>query len=371
MLVLSGCSSILGIEDFKLGDAGTTDTPDGDTGYCLGPDGWRVCLPAPPEMPLSITEALTLGTESSPLCAPTQPPSWKASNQPDACIVIRTDITLSATRLQATGQRPLVLFASGTITVSTQLDVASHMNIRGAGSPAEACVAPTPPQSTSTTTPAGGAAGASFMGSGGEGGKSSAGVAGGLAASPDSSAPNVLRGGCHGGLGGASGNGLAGAGGSGGGAVYLVAGTEIVIDGFINASGTGGGGGGINAGGGGGGSGGMIVLHAPSIRGNGGVLIANGGGGGGGGGAQQSGARGLEPSPQMPALPAAGGTGPGGGANGAGGGGFAGTSLAKPGGDGAAAAAVAGGGGGGAQGYIRANVAPSQIMQSPAATIVP
>ena len=370
VLVLSGCSSILGIEDFKLADAGTDTRPDGDMGFCLGPDGWRVCLPNEPEMPRTVTESFTLPTQG-PICAPVQPPSWKAAGQPDACFVIGSDITFAAPTVQATGERPLVIFASGTIHISTQLDVSSHSNVRGPGVPAAACVPPQPPGSTSSSTPAGGAAGASFMGRGGRGGVSSANVAGGVPAGADSSGPNLLRAGCNGGLGGASGNGIAGAGGAGGGAVYLVAGKEIVIDGFINASGTGGGGGGLNAGGGGGGSGGMIVLHAPVIRGNGGVLIANGGGGGGGGGSQQSGARGADPSPQMPALPASGGVGPGGATAGAGGSGFAGTSLAKDGNGGPASTAVAGGGGGGAQGYIRANVMPSQIMQSPTATIVP
>jgi len=370
VLLLSGCSSILGIDDFKLGDAGTTDGPDAaETGYCLGPTGWRVCLPAEPTAPRPIDSSLNFSTDGSPLCASMQPQSWKAAGQPDACFIVGTQVTLSAPMIQATGGRPLVIFASDSITIMSQLDVASHggsPSSVGPASPSALCV---PGVAAVDNTAAGsGGGGGSFMTRGGDGGNSSAGPVGGRASAADAQAPTHLRGGCPGGRGGNATE-LGGTPGTGGGAVYLVAGNRIVVNGFINASGSGGRGGGRLAGGGGGGSGGMIHLHAPAISGNAGVLVANGGAGGGGGGNQQLGASGADPTPNMPQMIAIGGTGGSGG--GTGGNGFAGTTLATIGANGTPTTAAAGGGGGGASGFIRANVALSQLTSSPAATIVP
>ena len=366
VVLLSGCSSILGIEDFKLGDAGGGDTLDATgTGYCLGPTGWRVCLPMEPTMPRDITQSLMpLSTTASGLCLGSQPPSWLAAGQPEACFIVGTNVTINAPVVQVSGGRPLVIFASDTITIEQQLDVASHGATRGPAAPSTACIAPGAAMNGTGNSGGGGGAGGSFMSRGGRGGTSTNQTVGGVPAGADTQAPTILRGGCSGGVGGNA-TGVGGAPGTGGGAVYLVAGQRIVINGFINASGTGGGGGGHVAGGGGGGSGGMIVLHAPTIGGNGGVVLANGGGGGGGGTGGAMGGSGMDPTPQMPELSAGGG---GGGSQG--GSGFAGTSIAADGGQGTPTTLGGGGGGGGGSGYIRANVGLSQIMQSPQAIIV-
>jgi len=371
VVLLSGCSSILGIDDFKLGDAGGGEMMgDGGGGYCLGPTGWRVCLTAEPtNAPVMISSSLMFDTTSSPLCAPQQPASWKAAGQPDACFIISTQVTFAAPIVQAIGGRPLVVFASDSITVSTQLDVASRSASPPSIGPASPSMMCTPPMAAvDNTAAASGGAGGSFMTKGGDGGNSSAGPQGGRASAANAQAPTILRAGCEGGRGGnaTEQGGLQGA---GGGAVYLVAGNRITINGFINASGSAGRGGGRLAGGGGGGSGGMIHLHAPAIAGNAGVLVANGGAGGGGGGNQQLGASGADPTPQMPQMIAIGGSGGSGG--GAGGNGFAGTTLATIGANGTPTTAAAGGGGGGASGFIRANIALSQITTSPAVTVVP
>lgn len=375
VVLLSGCSSILGIDDFKVAGDGGGGEMGSEMGYCLGPTGWRVCVPTMPteQMPLSSNlQFSTTEDQSSPLCARNQPPSWKAAGQPDACFIIAGSVTFSAAMLQAVGDRPLVVFASDTITVERALDVASHsmpMSV-GASSPSSRCTLPQP-AGNGSTAPGAGAAGGSFMGKGGDGGNStSSGIVGGRAAAADAQPPTLLRAGCAGGAGGSGGE-MGGAGGAGGGAVYLVAGNRIVINGFINVSGSAGQGGRRNAGGGGGGSGGMIHLHAPMIGGNAGVLVANGGGGGEGGDQTVGGEAGRDPNPQMPSMIPLGGNFTGNG--GPGGNGAAGTTLATSGGAGAAGAApVAGGGGGGGAGYIRVNVMPSsQVSASPSVSLVP
>jgi hypothetical protein len=109
--------------------------------------------------------------------------------------------------------------------------------------------------------------------------------AGGIATA--GAAPTGLRAGCRGGFGGSGGGGsTVGVGGRGGGAVYLIAGTEIQISGLVTAYGGGGGGGDEKGGGAGGGSGGMIGLDAPVVTvAASGAVAANGGGGGEGGAA--------------------------------------------------------------------------------------
>jgi hypothetical protein len=334
--------------------------------YCLGFTGLQVCLDkAPTNMPQTIptltpNTGAPDGMNASPLCAPEQPKSWMAQGQPPACFIIASSVTINGTAVQVIGARPLVIFASDTITIDTQIDAASHRTSQGPASNAAQCMAVTMGPTGNAT---GGGAGGSFMTKAGDGGPSSAGIAGSRAAAAESP-PTKLRGGC-GGINGSttSNNAMGGLGGAGGGAVYLVAGKQITINGFINVSGAPGGGGAATAGGGGGGSGGMILLHAPMITGTG-VLLANGGGGGGGGGAQVPGSSGNEASPQIPSQVATGGSG-GGGTGGAGGFGFALGTEAKTGNMAAAGGPLSGGGGGGGGGgYIRANVT-SQLTSSP------
>lgn len=369
MVVLSGCSSILGIEDFKVGDA-SIGTEMMEQGYCLGPMGWRVCLDAMPTDARTIGSDLNFDTTSSPLCATMQPANWMGQGHPAACFIIGSTVTFMASSVKASGSRPLVVFASDRIIVEMQLDVASHRtpSSRGPAAPSSLCVAPIM-AGNSATAGGGGGAGGSFLGKGGDGANATGGIVGGRAAEADNAGPMVLRAGCSGANGG-SGTEPGGVGGAGGGAVYLVAGNRITINGFINASGSSGLGGGRLGGGGGGGSGGMIHLNAPAIDGNGGVLVANGGGAGEGGDANLQGAVGNDPVPTMPSMiPLGGNTS---NAGGAGGNGFPAAATMRNGTVPAAGGpAGGGGGGGGAQGFIRVNVMPSnQVTTSPPFTLI-
>ena len=361
---LTGCSSILGIEDFKLVDAGSTPdiAPDvAGNAVCLGPSGFEVCLPdnVGPKMLFA-----PINTTSSPLCAP-QPPTWATQNQTPACFIFGSTIRIDGI-VRVTGDRPLVLAALDTIDVAMPIDAASHfmgftmVQSLGPGAPSKDCELPSEAVSAPNGGGGGGGAGGTFMGEGGHGGDGTG--AGGKAAPIGISAPapRILRAGCSGGDGG-KGNGDAGVGGAGGGAVYLVAANKISVTSYINASGAAGRPGGPFSGGSGGGSGGMIMLHAAMIEGSG-TLIANGGGGGGGS-ANNIGTPGTESMPSSPAFPPAGGGGPGG----VGGSGAAINAPARP---GESQIDRGGGGGGGAEGYIRLNHTATTLIISPADDIV-
>ncbi|HEY0987122.1 MAG TPA: hypothetical protein VGD80_08725 [Kofleriaceae bacterium] len=258
-------------------DAAIDAPPDAPP--CFGSGFLTICLQNAPSGPLPISNPRTVDTSnlSASMCEP-------LTSGGDFCVLAGTDITISA-KLRGIGVRPLVLVASGSITTTAAglIDVGSHRILpagtteSGAGAdPAAFCTAGTLPGTTA------GGAGGSFLGVGGNGGSGGNGGAGGIAA-PRVTTVTALRGGCAGqnGQGGAGEFGLAG---RGGGAVYLIAGVRIDIQGGINAAGEGGGGGIANSGGaGGGGSGGMIGFDAPSITATS-LLLASGGGGGGGAG---------------------------------------------------------------------------------------
>jgi hypothetical protein len=218
---------------------------------------------------------------------------------PALCVVTGVNVTVTGS-LVAIGGRPLVLVATDTLTVngSGTIDVSSVSGDgarRGAGGNATECSRSQ--NGEDNDGGAGGGAGGSFGTVGGRGGTGDTnndppGGGLGVGGEPGSAQPSttVLRGGCIGGAGG-DGEGprnAGGPGGDGGGAVYLIAGSRIAVDGNVFASGAGGrvttGMDGRQEGAGGGGSGGMIVLDAPTIQVNGRV-VANGGAGGGGGGA--------------------------------------------------------------------------------------
>lgn len=324
----------------------------------MGPPGWTVCLPKPTS-PLAFTTATNLRTSDSDLCLDVVPASWISAGQPDACFVVASDITITSA-LSVTGARPLVLVASETIQIKNSvIDIASHtMTSRlAAGAPFSGCRQPIGPTGTS------GGAGGSFGSKGGDGGRSATSPTTPGAAVADSGLTSRLRAGCDGGAGGAPVGQVAGAPGRGGGALYVLAGANIVFDGGdINASGAGGSAFGLDSAGGGGGSGGMIVLVASSIGGSEGSVMANGGGGAGGGVGGMGGVYGTEPT--SPFTAARGGNGTSG--SGAGGDGYAGTFASTNGGN---AATGAGGGGGGGAGYIATSgdVAP-HIRISPTPT---
>ena len=232
------------------------------------------------------------------------------------CVMAATDITIAAT-LRASGPRPLVLVASGSITVAAGglIDVGSHRGADpefGAGADPTTCgsgQAPTASSGSGITS--GGGAGGSFVGLGASGGDGDQGGTGGVSA--QGAASSQLRGGCPGqdGAGSPSSGTSGNFRGHGGGAVFLIATREIDIQGNINATGEGGGGGARistpdgGCGGGGGGSGGMIGFDAPVIRGSG-LILASGGSGGGGGGERVRGADGVSPSTTSAAMGGAG-----------------------------------------------------------------
>jgi hypothetical protein len=370
------CRTSAANDDASIDDAVEDDAQQQrDAGpTCLGTGTWEMCAAAG-AAPTG-TQALSgsINTDTSSMC--TTPVDWTVAAQPDVCVIAGSSITISATTT-VTGSRPLVLFATGSITQSSNanLDVASHRTgTSGPGMQSSACAA-FPQAPTNSAVGAGGAAGGSFMTMAGDGGAGGQGAAGGLAAAADLAEPAVLRGGCRGQVGGEAATGSSGASGAGGGAVYLLAGTSINLVATINASGAAGGGGLSMAGGGGGGAGGMIVLWAPSIVSTSAKLMANGGGGGGAGGGT-GGQPGFDPNIVAPSSAAPGGqsgagNGCGGGTNGRGGNGAA---AAMPATDGAAGATTndcGGGGGGGATGYIRSNVAITGVTSSPVLTVVP
>lgn len=323
-----------------------------DDQSCLGEGSYAACVPTPTAaqtLPLG-----TINTDTSPLCASAQPMSgW--TGQPAACFIIGTTITANSATL-VTGSRPLVLWATESITVPGILDASSHrgLNTVGPGAPSAVCTAGTTPQRQSSG--GGGGAGGSFLTRGGPGGDGNGGGTNGGTAPTAASAPAVLRAGCSGQTGGSgtdSGPTNAGAPGAGGGVVYLVSGGPITITGVVSASGGGGTGGGNYSGGSGGGSGGMIKLHGTAIDVTNGVVMANGGGGSSGGDNDSNGNNGGEPSSSNPTNAAAGGANSGGVA-----GGGAGNVGPLDGGPGANGNSNdGGGGGGGGGGYIQANLA--------------
>jgi hypothetical protein len=199
-------------------------------------------------------------------------------------------------------------------------------------------------------------------------GNGTVGQPGGTPALADATGPTLLRAGCSGQLGGTGTiNPSPGSPGVGGGAIYIVAGSNLTLSAtsIINVSGSGGFPALARGGGGGGGAGGMIVLYAPAISGSGTKLVANGGAGSTGAGTSSitGSPAGEDPNPSSPNTSAAGVAGPEG--TGTGGGGYSTSAAALPGGD----AATYGGGGG--AGYIQSNVAISGSITSPALTVVP
>ena len=315
----------------------TVDAPP-DAAPCYGAGLITICPSAPVTDSLAITANTTLDTDTSPLCI------VYSGGELDVCVVAATTISIAATqRLHAIGTRPLVLLATGAMTIDGTLDVTF-----GAGANPATCVAPT------AATGKQGGAGGSWQGRGGSGGNAVSGT--GPVAAPGTTTV-ALRGGCRGGSG--AGGGSPGAGGSGGGAVYLIA-QSIAIDGAINASGAGGARGRNASGGGGGGAGGFIGLDAPAIMvATDARVFANGGGGGEGGTPNKDGNSGSTPNDPGTATGGAGGANHGGN----GGAGAAGTLL--DGDDGRAGGTcdrggASGGGGGGGAGFIY--VYPAQVL---------
>lgn len=269
------------------------DAPPPDAQQCFGVGLLKLCLARAPIGDLTLSTPIN--TDTAGTCTQVYPQTGSPSNAPELCAIAARTITVQGT-VTVQGSRALVLIAADTITIpqGATLDASSTTSPArlGPGANLGACSRPGTPDGNAGG--GGGGAGGSLATKGGDGGlgnrnaqkplnPSKGGTAGGM-----QPAPTLLRGGCPGGKGGdgkTAGNG--GAGGNGGGAVYLIAGTSITVDGDVFASGTGGGAAadatGVEQGGGGGGTGGMIGFDAATVTLNGRVA-ANGGAGGGGGG---------------------------------------------------------------------------------------
>lgn len=345
--------------------------PDAPNANCFGAPPFGVCPTTQPTQALDINSNIdTDGT--APSCDNGRGVVMTVGGT-ESCVLAGTDITFSGNSTTGSGgARPLVLIATGTITVASgqTLDARSAANgsVIGDGPGANPADCGLPATATSTGGNGGGGAGGSFGTKGANGASGGNGATGATAKMAATAPVAKLRGGCQGGNGadGATAN-SGGAGGAGGGAVLLIAKTKIQIDGTITVSGAGGSGGTAQkGGGGGGGSGGMIALHAPTITvGASGQLMANGGGGGGGAGMGTSGEDGLDAT----AINAAAGGAPtnGGGTTAGGAGAFKTTAATTP---PAGGGGSGGGGGGGGVGVIR--VLSGQTISgnntSPAAT---
>lgn len=309
--------------------------PDADPG-CFGQAPFVVCPAVQPAQPLDINSNITT-SGTAPSCDNGRGVVMTVAGT-ESCVLAGTDITFSGSSTRgSSGSRPLVLIATGTITIDDgdTLDARAATVGPGPGSNPSDCGAP--PNGMVSGGNGGGGAGGSFGSKGGNG--ANGGAATGSPANAAATTPvNKLRGGCPGGN-GAGGTAL---GGNGGGAVLMIAKTKIQIDGTLTVSGAGGAGGKSSKGGaGGGGSGGMIVLHAPMVSlGTNARLMANGGGGGGGAGAGEDGLPGDDATTL--ATAAAGGGTNGAGTTAGGSGAFKATDAVTP--------ANAGGGGGGAGG---------------------
>lgn len=274
---------------------------------------------------------------------------------PELAILHVDDLTITAA-IRLVGTRPFVVVASGTITISADLDAGAHRTEPGAGGalPGMGPAPGLPGQHAGSTSDSGGGGGgyATAGGQGGDGqcgagcGDAIGGAGGGILST---SAINTLRGGSGGGAASASGVCVYPEAGAGGGSVQLYAAISIAVSAAIHVGGGGGGQGeqcpGNMSSASGGGSAGSIYLQTPTATLTG-ALYANGGGGGGSAGFTNDGTPGDDGGAA---------TSTAGGANGG--------SYGSDGGDGGGAAIDAepgvdgpndgnGGGGGGAEGRI-------------------
>ena len=303
------------------------DSTSTASSVCLGSGAYKVCLQDTPTAAQPISTGFNTANAGICLDAAHMPIDWTTQGQPDACFVVGTNITLT-NNIAIHGARPVVFVATGTITIGGQVDLsAKRNNFTTTGTPpgfSVAACAAFDTAATNSTNGGGGGAGGSFGSPGGNGGMGDNNqIAAGVA--KDQGAPTVLHAGCPGeagGTGDAQGTpNLVSLGGWGGGAMYLLAGTSIVLsDGAsINASGAAGVAGNHRTGGGGGGSGGMLVFSAPTITAGINVFVmANGGGGSSGGTNGNDGKNGSDPTNGLPFMQAPGGVLAGSGTGGAG-----------------------------------------------------
>lgn len=337
----TGCDGIFDLEPVKLGsdgggssDAGT----DGSGSTCYGGnDGafLQVCLEADIATDPWVEVAEIDTSAPADMCD-----VQVQADGRDLCVIVAPTINITQA-ITTRGGKPLVLLATGEMSISGSLIASSTFGRRGPGANPLTCVRGNAGVSTSA-----GGAGGTFATPGGNGGAADNGF-GGVAQAVSGSPLTELAGGCPGG------NTATTNGGDGGGVIYLIAGSTITLSGaLLDASGERGRRGTTELGGGGGGSGGLIVLDAPMIAIAQSIVVANGGGGGGGGGTNEAGTDGMERNLGLTDYAALGGVGGslGGGAGGAG------ADLDSNGTTGEAyteGTTAGGGGGGGGHGHIK------------------
>ncbi|MEP6865146.1 MAG: hypothetical protein ABJE66_31300 [Deltaproteobacteria bacterium] len=357
----SGCDIVFHIDKIPGGGSGVIDAtePHSDTQnpvctlvgkYGMGGAGLiRYCVHT--DSPAMLDLSGPFDTTANQLC------DYQASNGADmnpVCVVPAHVITVT-TSLVVTGDKPLVLAALDTITIT------GSINLTGGGGANPGVCTTTgegtagDPSPNGTSGGGGGGGGGSWQTKGGKGGAGKSGIA----APSGALSPAVvdIRGGCIGGSGGGGISGSGGKGGNGGGALYLTAHNVVRVSntGSINASGRGGGGGiAPDGGAGAGGSGGLIAFDSPTVTFDlfsqpGAKLFANGGGGGAGGNAVIGGTS-TDPAVAAPGGVPNGGAGAIGEANGA---------------IGTAGTTSGGGGGGGGQGFIILYEARGVLMLDP------
>ena len=371
LVALSGCSSIFGLHEPTHGVAvdAPIDSVDGamaDASMCVGRGQLTVCFDTLPTNDVQLPATISTSVDSQPCATGVH---WASTQQPAVCFIAGHNITQSGTTI-VSGGRPLVVVASGNLTIAGLVDASSHLNgATGPDTDPASCGAfAAAPQSSGNG--GGGGAGGSFVSAGGVGGGGNGGAVLGGQPAAVVAASTVLRGGCRGQPGGTGGVGSNGSPGTGGGAIYLAAGTQLVMTaGRIAANGGGAVAGKSRDGGPGGGAGGMIVIDAPTIMVTNSILTANGGGGASGADGN-TGLDGSDPDPNNPTVPALGG-GPGRG--GPGGDGAAGMLQAGAGQDAPSGQTRGGGGGGGGFGVIYApsSLANTGVSASPAITALP
>ena len=281
----------------------------------------------------------------------------------EALVVSARDLTIPAdVEIRATGSRPLILVAVGSMTVSGRITVAGAPGAPGAGADLACATGAGQPGAIQTADNdldgGAGGGGGGFGTAGGTGAYVSPVVAKPQATAGGADWGNItlapLVGGCSGGTGAELDGGAVAAGGGGGG-LQLVGETIIVTSsGEVTASGGGGRGAEDEAaGGGGGGSGGAVLFHADGLT-IAGVITANGGAGGEGRRDTQAGTPGENGNTARltATTPAEGGHGAAGG-NGGDGGVLLVAGAGAEAGVGSDTETAGGGGGGGGVGRVR------------------
>jgi hypothetical protein len=332
-------------------DSTIADAPPGTS--CFGKGYFRVCIPSDGLPTTDITIGPGPGIHDTNVAASCKRVA-QAAGFPDVCVIIARNYTIVPnTIVSVEGELPLAILATQTLQIDGTLDVSTTSGRIGPGAilaelTPRLCRVALPGNSTSIAGD--GAGGSAGGGMGFPGGPGGTGFGNNLGAEMTMAAPvmmdRAVRGGCRGARGGEALGEPGGVGGIGGGAVYLIAGSQIIVNGAINASGAGGQAATISTGGGGGGSGGFIGLDAPAYMiANTARIFASGGSGSQGGGMTSPGAAGVVATAAMtePTTP---NTAQGGGI------GAQGHSSAPGGAGGLGATAAGGGGGGGGGGFI-------------------